>query len=85
MSNINICVISWKSKELTAYLGNIRQISGLKVLKRRNKPFYDITGELSSQQDYNRMIEALNNSLCECGAESEIDDDNLRDKIFAAV
>ena len=85
MSNINICVIGWKSKELTAYLGNIRHIEGLKVLKRRNKPFYDITGELTSQQDYNKMIAALNSILCECGAEIEIIDDELRDKVFAAI
>lgn len=85
MSNINICVISWKSKELTAYLANIRGIQGLKVLKRRNKPFYDITGELATQQDYNTMIAALSNILNECGAEIEIKDNELRDKIFAVV
>jgi hypothetical protein len=85
MTNINICVISWKSKELTAHLANIRRIQGLKVLKRRNKPFYDITGELATQQDYNKMIVALSNILNECGAEIEIKDNELRDKIFAVV
>ena len=85
MANINICVIGWKSKELTTYLAAIRNIQGLKVLKRRNKPFYDITGDLATQQDYNRMIEALSNILSECGAEIEINDDDLRAKIFAAV
>lgn len=85
MTNINICVISWKSKELTAHLANIRRIQGLKVLKRRNKPFYDITGELATQQDYNKMIAALSNILTDCGAEIEIKDEALRDKVFAVV
>ena len=85
MTNINICVISWKSKELTAHLANIRRIQGLKVLKRLNKPFYDITGELATQQDYNKMIVALSNILTDCGAEIEIKDEALRDKVFAVV
>ena len=46
MSNIEICVIGRKTPDFTSHLAEIRHISGLKVLKRRNKPFYDITGSL---------------------------------------
>ena len=42
MKNIRVCVIGRKTKDFIAEINSIRKIEGIKVLKRRNKPFYDI-------------------------------------------
>ena len=82
MSNIDICVIGRKTQDFTAHLTIIRHISGLKVVKRRNKPFYDITGELTSKQDFAAMAEALQYMLNHCEAELDIKDKDLQRAIL---
>ena len=82
MNNISICVICRKSKELTDNLTIIKRIEGLKVLKRRNKPFYDITGSIAADSDLTTMRQTLKDLLNQCGAQIEIQDDELRQVFF---
>ena len=82
MNNISICVICRKSKELTDNLTTIKSIEGLKVLKRRNKPFYDITGSIAADSDLTTMRQTLEYLLNNCGAQIEIKDDELRQVFF---
>ena len=82
MNNISICVICRKSKELTEQLTTIRRIEGLKVLKQRNKPFYDITGSIAADSDLTTMRQTLEYLLNNCGAQIEIKDDELRQVFF---
>ncbi len=82
MNNISICVICRKSKELTDNLTVIKGIEGLKVLKRRNKPFYDITGSIAADSDLNTMRQTLKDLLNHCGAQIEIQDEELRQLFF---
>ena len=85
IANIHICVIGCKTKDFTAHLADIRQIDGLKVLKRRNKPFYDITGDIQSEQAFNVMSAALSYLMTHCEAELEINDAALRDRLLLMV
>lgn len=85
MNNINICVSGCRTDDFTAHLGVIRKISGLKVLKRRNKPFYDITGAVATEQDFQRMEQELSYLLTYCDAELVINDPALRDMVFPNV
>ena len=82
MNNISICVICRKSKALTDQLTVIRSISGIKVLKRRNKPFYDITGSIAADSDLATMRQTLEYLLNHGGAQIEIQDDELRQVFF---
>ena len=82
MNNIDICVICRKTKDLTDRLTVIRSIEGLKVLKRRNKPFYDITGSIAEDSDLATMRQALEYLLNHCGAQIEIKDDELRQAFY---
>ncbi len=82
MTSINICVIGRKTKDFTDQLAIIRQIDGLKVLKRRNKPFYDITGSVKDDTDFALMGKSLSSLITNCGAELEINDKQLQDRIF---
>lgn len=85
MNNINICVSGCKTDDFTAHLGIIRKIGGLKVLKRRNKPFYDITGAVATEQDFKQMEQELSYLLTYCEAEIEINDPALRALVFPNV
>ena len=82
MMNIEICVIGRKTPDFTEQLAIIRRIEGLNVLKRRNKPFYDITGCVKNDADFSAMSETLSSLITNCGAELEIKDKILQDKIF---
>lgn len=82
MTTIDICVIGRKTKDFTEQLTIIRHIDGLKVLKRRNKPFYDITGAVESDTDFALMGKTLSNLITNCGAELEISDKQLQDRII---
>ena len=82
MNNIDICVIGRKTQDFTEHLTIIRHIDGLKVVKRRNKPFYDITGEITSKQDFAAMAEALQYMLNHCEAELDIKDKDLQRAIL---
>ena len=82
MNNIDICVIGRKTPDFIAHLTIIRHIGGLKVVKRRNKPFYDITGEITSNQDFAAMAEALQYMLNHCEAELDIKDKDLQRAIL---
>jgi len=81
MNNIELCVIGRKSADFTAHLAVIRQINGLKVLKRRNKPFYDVSGTLNDEPLFLRMCGELSYLMNNCDAQIEIQDEQLRDKI----
>ena len=85
MNNIDICVIGRKTPDFTEHLTIIRHISGLKVIKRRNKPFYDITGEIASNADFNTMAEALQYMLTHCEAELDIKDKDLQRAILEII
>ena len=85
MSNIDICVIGRRTPDFTEHLTIIRHISGLKVVKRRNKPFYDITGEITSKQDFAVMAEALQYMLNHCEAELDIKDKDLQRAILEII
>lgn len=85
MMKIEMCVIGFKNKDFTNHLTEIRKIKGLKVLKRRNKPFYDISGEIEADADLAAMGTALSYLLTHCNAELEINDDDLREKILAII
>lgn len=85
MTNIEICVIGRKTHDFTEHLAAIRHIEGLKVLKRRNKPFYDITGAVKSDDDFALMGQALSYLIMNCGAELEINDKALQDRIFKII
>ena len=85
MSSIDICVIGRKTPDFTNHLAEIRHISGLKVLKRRNKPFYDITGSLDNAADFAAMGRALSYLIANCGAELEIKDKDLQARIDSAL
>ena len=85
MSNIDICVIGRRTPDFTEHLTIIRGISGLKVVKRRNKPFYDITGDITNKADLAAMAEAIKYMLVHCGAELEIKDDELRQTVLDLV
>ena len=82
MSNIDICLIGRRTKDFTEHLTIIRGINGLRVVKRRNKPFYDITGEITSKQDFAAMAEALQYMLNHCEAELDIKDKDLQRAIL---
>lgn len=82
MTTIDICVIGRKTKDFTDQLAIIRHIDGLKVLKRRNKPFYDITGSVKDDTDFALMGKSLSSLITNCGAELEINDKQLQDRIF---
>lgn len=85
MNNIEICVIGRKTPDFTSHLAEIRHISGLKVLKRRNKPFYDITGSVSNAADFALMGRALSYLIANCGAELEINDKDLQARIDSTL
>ena len=85
MNNIDICVIGRKTADFTEHLTVIRKIEGLKVVKRRNKPFYDIRGDITNNNDLSAMAKALQYMLNNCEAEIEIKDDNLRQTILDMV
>ena len=85
MNNIDICVIGRKTPDFTEQLTIIRGISGLKVVKRRNKPFYDITGAVTNDNDLSAMADAIKYMLVHCGAELEIKDDGLRQTMLDLV
>lgn len=85
MNNIDICVIGRKTDDFTAQLTVIKRISGLKVVKRRNKPFYDIKGNVANQQDLHAMAEALQYLLNHCEAELDIKDKDLQQAILNLV
>ena len=85
MSYINMCIIGRKTPDFTAHLKIIRKIDGLKVIKRRNKPFYDITGVLTNKQDFAAMAEALQYMLNHCEAELDIKDKDLQRAILEII
>lgn len=85
MLKIEMCVIGFKNKDFTNRLTDIRKIKGLKVLKRRNKPFYDISGAIETDADFAAMGAALSYLLTHCNAELEINDDDLREKILTII
>ena len=85
MNNIDICVIGRRTKDFTEHLTIIRGINGLRVVKRRNKPFYDITGDITNRVDLNTMAEALQYMLNHCEAELEIKDEALRQTVFDLI
>lgn len=85
MNNIDICVIGRKTNDFTAQLTVIKHIGGLKVVKRRNKPFYDIKGSIDNQQDLHTMAEALQYLLTHCEAELDIKDKDLQQAILNLV
>ena len=78
---IDICVICRKTPEFLSHLTAIRKIDGVKVLKRRNKPFYDITGIVGNEKDFALMSQTLSYLIANCGAELIIDDTELQAKI----
>ena len=82
MTTIDICVIGRKTKDFTDQLAIIRHIDGLTVLKRRNKPFYDITGTVKDDADFALMGKSLSSLITDCGAELEINDKQLQDRVF---
>ena len=82
MSSIDICVIGRKTPDFTEQLSIIRHIDGLKVLKRRNKPFYDITGVVNDDADFALMGKTLSYLITNCGAELEINDKQLQDRVI---
>ncbi len=82
MNSIDICVIGRKTPDFVEQLAIIRHIDGLKVLKRRNKPFYDITGIVKDDTDFALMGRTLSNLITNCGAELEISDKQLQDRII---
>ena len=84
MNNIDICLIGRKTPDFTAHLTVIRSIEGLKVVKRRNKPFYDIKGDITNN-DLTAMAKVLQYMLNYCEAEIEIKDDDLRQIIVNMV
>ena len=85
MTDIEVCVIGRKTQDFTAHIAAIRRIEGLKVLKRRNKPFYDITGAVKSDDDFALMGRELSYLIMNCGAELEINNKALQDKIFRII
>lgn len=84
-TDINICLIGCKSKDFIEHLAIIRHIDGIKVLKRRKKPFYDITGVIDSEETFLKLGNVLSYLITECEAELAIDNDDLRHKIFEIV
>ena len=85
MNNIDICVIGRKTADFTAHLTVIRKIEGLKVVKRRNKPFYDITGDITNNNDLTAMAAALQYMLNHCEAELDIKDKDLQRAILEII
>lgn len=85
MTNIDICVIGRKTPDFTQQLTIIRNIDGLKVLKRRNKPFYDITGYVKDDADFALMGKTLSSLITDCGAELEINDKQLQERVFSLL
>lgn len=85
MSYIDMCIIGRRTPDFTAHLTIIRKINGLKVMKRRNKPFYDITGNVSKQEDIAAMAEAIKYLLNNCEAELDIKDEHLRQVVFDMI
>lgn len=85
MSMIDMCIIGRKTPDFTEHLMIIRKIEGLKVTKRRNKPFYDITGEVTKQDDITAMAEAIKYMLNHCEAELDIKDKQLQEKILDLI
>ena len=84
MADIRLCVIGRSTDEFSIQIKSIRQIQGLKVQKRRNKPFYDVSGNIGPA-DIEVMTAALAHLLTKCGAELEIADKALEQKIIALV
>ena len=81
---INICIICRKTSEFIDHLAVLRGIDGIKVLKRRNKPFYDITGTIGSESDFRLIGQTLSYLITNCGAELVIDD-TLSNIIFVPL
>jgi hypothetical protein len=82
---IQICVICSNDKQFIRYLTTIRKIAGVKVLKRRSKPFYDITGELTQENDFLKLGTALAKMLDECQAQIAIPDPELKQKMLSFI
>ena len=83
-TNIEMCVIGRKSKQFEEQLIAIKKIQGVKVLKRRNKPFYDIKGCVDDNS-LNAMAEPLSTLISDCGAVLEIGNSDLRQEIFRLI
>lgn len=84
MADIRLCVIGRNTNEFSIQIKSIRQIQGIKVQKRRNKPFYDVSGNVGPA-DIEVMTAALARLLTNCGAELEIEDKELEQKIIGLV
>lgn len=80
-----MCIIGRKTPDFTEHLTIIRKIDGIKVVKRRNKPFYDITGNISKQEDITAMAETIKYLLNNCEAELNIKDEQLQQVIFDMI
>ena len=85
MSNIEMCIVGRRTPDFTTQLTTIRKIEGLKVVKRRNKPFYDITGYINKQDDLKTMVDAIKYMLVNCEAELDIKDEHLRQVVFDMI
>jgi hypothetical protein len=85
MKNIRVCVIGRKTKDFIAEINSIRKIEGIKVLKRRNKPFYDIAGELNTDDDFNLLCKHLHYLIMNCEAEIEVEDKDLQNVIVKNI
>ena len=85
MNNIELCVIGRTTPAFTSHLNSIRRISGLKVVKRRNKPFYDVRGSLDSDAAFRAMCNELSFLITNCEAEIEITDKTLQERIVTVL
>ncbi len=84
ITNIEICVIGRKSKQFEEQLTQIKKIKGVKVLKRRNKPFYDIKGSVNDS-DFAAMGEPLSALVSDCEAVLEIGNSELRQNVLRMI
>lgn len=83
MLDIKMCIICWKSDELSAQINSIKEIEGLTVNKRSNKPFYDVIGVINID-DLHRFARILA-ELLKHDAELEIEDEHLRETFLTLV
>lgn len=81
---IKFCVIGSSSRAFTAHITSIRKIEGVKVIKRRNKPFYDVSGNIDAAafKDVGISLALL---MDECGAQLEIPDEQTKTELLAII
>ncbi len=84
ITNIEICVIGRKSKQFEEQLTAIKKIQGVRVLKRRNKPFYDIKGSVDDNS-FAAMGEPLSALVSDCEAVLEISNSELRQSVLRMI